>query len=121
MNVSSFSRNSVKFQLQNLTDSCQTAPNTSTFTSSGGRSEGSWSWSTTGKGSLRSLRQKVGAVVFTSDGLFSIYFKLNSRFRHAKTHEPLTDWGEAVEARVNEVKFDLITKEILTSELRHQS
>ncbi|KAK6048339.1 hypothetical protein COOONC_14156, partial [Cooperia oncophora] len=40
---------------------------------------------------------------------------------HAKTHEPLTDWGSAVEARIEEVKFELITKEILLSELRHQS
>ncbi|VDP02533.1 unnamed protein product [Heligmosomoides polygyrus] len=49
-----------------------------------------------------------------------VHYDLYDR-KHAKTHEPLTDWGEAVEARVNEVKFDLITKEILTSELRHQS
>ncbi|EYC09282.1 hypothetical protein Y032_0061g3256 [Ancylostoma ceylanicum] len=41
--------------------------------------------------------------------------------KHAKTHEPLTDWGPEVEARVKEVKFELITKEILISELRHQS
>ncbi|KIH66318.1 tRNA pseudouridine synthase A [Ancylostoma duodenale] len=41
--------------------------------------------------------------------------------KHEKTHEPLTDWGPEVEARVEEVKFELITKEILISELRHQS
>ncbi|KAK6013587.1 tRNA pseudouridine synthase A [Ostertagia ostertagi] len=40
---------------------------------------------------------------------------------HAKTHEPLTDWGSAVEARVEEVKFELITKEILLSESYDQS
>ncbi|VDM59069.1 unnamed protein product [Angiostrongylus costaricensis] len=37
--------------------------------------------------------------------------------RHAKTHEPLTDWGSAVEARIDGLKFDLITKEILLSDM----
>ncbi|VDL74075.1 unnamed protein product [Nippostrongylus brasiliensis] len=41
--------------------------------------------------------------------------------KHAKTHEPLTDWGSEVEERINKVKFDLITKEILITELTHQS
>ncbi|VDK55405.1 unnamed protein product [Cylicostephanus goldi] len=41
--------------------------------------------------------------------------------RHAKTHEPLTDWGPEVEERISKVKFDLITKEILETELRQQS
>ncbi|PIO66071.1 hypothetical protein TELCIR_12231 [Teladorsagia circumcincta] len=49
-----------------------------------------------------------------------VHYDLYDR-KHAKTHEPLTDWGSAVEARVEEVKFELITKEILLSELRHQS
>ncbi|KAJ1350214.1 hypothetical protein KIN20_005952 [Parelaphostrongylus tenuis] len=41
--------------------------------------------------------------------------------RHAKTHEPLTDWGDAVEARIEGLKFDLITKEILLTELQQMS
>ncbi|KAK6058237.1 tRNA pseudouridine synthase A [Cooperia oncophora] len=49
-----------------------------------------------------------------------VHYDLYDR-KHAKTHEPLTDWGSAVEARIEEVKFELITKEILLSELRHQS
>ncbi|KHJ80226.1 tRNA pseudouridine synthase A [Oesophagostomum dentatum] len=40
--------------------------------------------------------------------------------RHEKTHEPLTDWGPEAEARISEVKFELITKEILITELRQQ-
>uniref|UniRef100_A0A1I7X478 Receptor-like protein 12 n=1 Tax=Heterorhabditis bacteriophora TaxID=37862 RepID=A0A1I7X478_HETBA len=41
--------------------------------------------------------------------------------RHEKTHQPLSFWGDEVEEKIQEVKFDLITKEILESEIRQQS
>ncbi|KJH52097.1 tRNA pseudouridine synthase A [Dictyocaulus viviparus] len=46
------------------------------------------------------------------------YHIYQSFFWHAKTHEPLTDWGSEAEARIADLKFNLITKDMLLSELR---
>ncbi|CAB3398729.1 unnamed protein product [Caenorhabditis bovis] len=40
--------------------------------------------------------------------------------KHEKTHEPLSHWGEVIEAEVERTKFELITKEMLETELRTQ-
>ncbi|CAD6191562.1 unnamed protein product [Caenorhabditis auriculariae] len=40
--------------------------------------------------------------------------------KHSATHEPLTFWGDIVEAEAERVKFELITKEMLETELLTQ-
>ncbi|UMM37660.1 hypothetical protein L5515_009356 [Caenorhabditis briggsae] len=40
--------------------------------------------------------------------------------KHSKDHEPLTDWGEIIEKEVERTKFELITKDMLETELLSQ-